>query len=324
MNIRKQSMTEKVIFEDVQALAHLCGQNDKIIKLVEKELGVEIYPKGNELLIEADNKKNVFGAKKALEMMYEEIQNGKQLENNDIKYLLNQVSNIKNFNGSDWKKSSVMVSRTGKLIKARTNSQFNYIESMRKYDVNFSIGPAGTGKTYLAVAMGVNAIITGAKSRLILTRPVVEAGENLGFLPGDLQQKVNPYLRPLFDAILDMMGYDEYAKYKEREVIEVAPLAYMRGRTLNNAFIILDEAQNTSISQMKMFLTRFGETSRVIVTGDVTQIDLPNSKESGLIFAERVLRRIPEIGFNRFTRADVVRHPLVKKIIDAFEKNKNY
>ncbi len=300
---------------------YLCGQNDNTIKIVEKELGVEIFPKGNEMLIEADSENIINGAKKALELMYNEVKQGKDLESNDIKYLLNQVISIENFDSEDIQQSNILVSKTGKLIKPRNNTQYKYIREVKDHDVSFAIGPAGTGKTYLAVAMGINEILTGQKKRLILTRPVVEAGENLGFLPGDLQQKINPYLRPLFDALLDMLGYDEYSKLKEREVIEIAPLAYMRGRTLNNAFIILDEAQNTTISQMKMFLTRLGETSKVIVTGDVTQIDLPRIKDSGLLFARKILSHIHEISFNYFTKNDVVRHPLVKKIIDAFEKH---
>jgi phosphate starvation-inducible protein PhoH and related proteins len=314
-------LTEKVVFEDTNALIYLCGQNDNTIKLVEKELGVEIFPKGNEFVIEADNENIVKDAKKALKLMYNEVKQGKDLESNDIKYLINQVISIENFNSDDIEKSNILVSKTGKLIKARNNTQYKYIKAIRKHDVSFSIGPAGTGKTYIAVALGINAIITGEKKRLILTRPVVEAGENLGFLPGDLQQKINPYLRPLFDALIDMLGFDEYQRYKEKEVIEVAPLAYMRGRTLNNAFIILDEAQNTTKSQMKMFLTRLGETSKVVVTGDVTQIDLPKMRDSGLLFAQKILRNIPEISFNLFSKMDVVRHPLVKMIIDAFEKH---
>ncbi len=315
-------MTERVVFEDMNTLACLCGENDNRIKLVEDELGVEIFPKGNELKIKSENKNVVNEAKKALELMYDRIKSGKDLENNDVKFLLGRITNSSDFSSDDMDKSSIIVSKSGKIIKARNNSQFEYMKTVMDRDVVFSIGPAGTGKTYLAVAMGIHAILTGSKKRLILTRPVVEAGENLGFLPGDLQQKINPYLRPLFDALLDMLGFDDFAKYKEREVIEIAPLAYMRGRTLNNAFIILDEAQNTTVSQMKMFLTRIGETSKVIVTGDITQIDLPNMRDSGLIYAKKILSSVPEIGFNNFTNKDVVRHPLVKKIIEAFENDK--
>lgn len=314
-------MTRKVVFDDLNALVQLCGQNDRTIKIVEKSVGVEIFPKGNELTIEGKSENNVTDAMKALDLIYTEAKKGKYLEKKDIQYLVNQVLNIDNFDTDTLERSSIIVSKTGKIIKTRTNNQFKYLENMRKSDVCFSIGPAGTGKTYLAVAMGIYSILNGDKKRLILTRPVVEAGENLGFLPGDLQQKVNPYLRPLYDAILDMIGYDEYAKLKEREVIEVAPLAYMRGRTLNNAFIILDEAQNTTVAQMKMFLTRMGETSKIVVTGDVTQVDLPKKNLSGLLFAKNVLSHIREISFNYFHKIDVVRHPLVKKIIEAFEKN---
>lgn len=316
-------MTEKIIYDDVDVFVSLCGQNDKTIKLIEEQLGVVIFPRGNELIIEGKTETIITDAKKALNLMYMEIQKGKHLEKHYIKYLLKQVSSFKNFGINEIEKSVIMVSKTGKAIKARTTNQYKYIDTIRNNDITFSIGPAGTGKTYLAVAMGINAIITENKKRLILTRPVVEAGESLGFLPGDLHQKINPYLRPLFDAILDMMGYDEFAKYKEKEVIEIAPLAYMRGRTLNNAFIILDEAQNTTKSQIKMFLTRLGETSKVVVTGDITQIDLPKAKTSGLVFANKILKNVKGISFNRFSKSDVVRHPLVKKIIEAFEKQEN-
>jgi phosphate starvation-inducible PhoH-like protein len=207
-------------------------------------------------------------------------------------------------------------------LRARTPNQAHYLESMTLHDITFGIGPAGTGKTYLAVACAVDALERSAVQRIVLTRPAVEAGERLGFLPGDLTQKIDPYLRPLYDALYDLMGFEKVQKAFERNALEIAPLAFMRGRTLNNAFVILDEAQNTTPEQMKMFLTRIGFGSRAVVTGDVSQIDLPKTQTSGLIDAERVLRRIKGIAICRFTSADVVRHPLVARIVDAYDKRK--
>jgi phosphate starvation-inducible PhoH-like protein len=207
-------------------------------------------------------------------------------------------------------------------LRARTPNQAMYLENISKHDITFGIGPAGTGKTYLAVASAVDALERSAVQRIVLTRPAVEAGERLGFLPGDLSQKVDPYLRPLYDALYDLMGYDKVQKAFERNAIEIAPLAFMRGRTLNNAFIILDEAQNTTPEQMKMFLTRIGFGAKAVVTGDVSQIDLPKGQLSGLIDAERVLKRVKGIAVNRFTSADVVRHPLVARIVDAYDKQR--
>jgi len=206
-------------------------------------------------------------------------------------------------------------------LRARTPNQALYLDNMVGHDITFGIGPAGTGKTYLAVAMAVDALQRSAVQRIVLTRPAVEAGERLGFLPGDLSQKVDPYLRPLYDALYDLMGFEQVQKAFERQAIEVAPLAFMRGRTLNNAFIILDEAQNTSIEQMKMFLTRIGFGSKAVITGDVSQIDLPKTQPSGLIDAERVLKRVQGIAITRLTSADVVRHPLVARIVDAYQKH---
>jgi phosphate starvation-inducible PhoH-like protein len=211
-----------------------------------------------------------------------------------------------------------MQTRRGE-IKGRTPNQARYLENMATHDITFGIGPAGTGKTYLAVACAVDALERSAVQRIVLTRPAVEAGERLGFLPGDLTQKVDPYLRPLYDALYDLMGYDKVQKAFERQQIEIAPLAFMRGRTLNHAFVILDEAQNTTVEQMKMFLTRIGFGSKAVVTGDVSQIDLPRTQLSGLIDAERVLKRVQGIAINRLTSADVVRHPLVARIVDAYE-----
>ena len=207
-------------------------------------------------------------------------------------------------------------------LRARTPNQAIYLDSMASHDITFGIGPAGTGKTYLAVACAVDALERSAVQRIVLTRPAVEAGERLGFLPGDLTQKIDPYLRPLYDALYDLMGYDKVHKAFERQMLEVAPLAFMRGRTLNNAFVILDEAQNTTTEQMKMFLTRIGFGSKAVVTGDVSQIDLPKTQLSGLIDAERVLQRVQGIAMCRFTSADVVRHPLVARIVDAYDQRK--
>lgn len=233
---------------------------------------------------------------------------------------MNLIRDDENFTLSNLSEDIICVTNRGKYIKPKTIGQKKYMDEVTRNDIVFSIGPAGTGKTYLAVAMAVYAFKNKKVSRIILTRPAVEAGENLGFLPGDLQMKIDPYLRPLYDALYDILGSETYLKYKERGLIEVAPLAYMRGRTLDDAFIILDEAQNTTQAQMKMFLTRIGSSSKTIVTGDVTQIDLPKGKASGLKQAAEILKEIPGIGFVTLTGRDVVRHKLVQKIIKAYDK----
>ena len=241
----------------------------------------------------------------------------------DLDYLLSNLEKIKQDNISKIKDYVICYNSKGKPLKPKTVNQRNYVEMINKNDIVFGIGPAGTGKTYLAMAMAINAFRNNEVDRIILTRPAVEAGESLGFLPGDLQEKIDPYLRPIYDAMFDILGYENFEKFKDRGLIEVAPLAYMRGRTLDNAYIILDEAQNTTNEQMKMFLTRIGYGSKAIVTGDITQVDLPRGKKSGLLVATNILRNIKGISFLEFEKTDVVRHPLVQKIIGAYENLEN-
>lgn len=249
------------------------------------------------------------------------LRTGTVLTDGELKYYLRLLKQQPGFELSSLLVETVRVSRQGKMVRARGRGQLAYLAAIRSHDITFGIGPAGTGKTWLAVAWAVSSLLAGDVSRIVLVRPVVEAGENLGFLPGDLAEKINPYLRPLHDAMLEMLGREEYTHFFERGFVEVAPLAYMRGRTLGKAIIILDEAQNTTIAQMKMFLTRIGHDSKVIITGDVTQTDLPRRMTSGLVHARRILEGIENIAFIDFTKEDVVRHPLVQEIIEAYDKD---
>lgn len=304
-------------------VGHLFGDFDVNLKLIEKELGVSIYSRGGSLKISGDDG-NVALCERVINILCEEVKNNKPLSEQKIIYAISLATEgdeekLKDATDSD----CVCVTSKGKPIRSKTLGQKKYIEEMNKNSIVFGIGPAGTGKTYLAVAKAVTAFRKKEVSRIIITRPAVEAGEKLGFLPGDLQNKVDPYLRPLYDALYDMIGMESYNNYVEKGAIEVAPLAYMRGRTLDNAYIILDEAQNTTPEQMKMFLTRIGFGSKAIITGDITQIDLPDGKRSGLVEAIKILSGIDDIAFCSFSHKDVVRHPLVMKIIQAYEKHDN-
>lgn len=297
----------------------LFGSFDENIKLIEKEFQVRVICRGSELKIQGDEE-NVFKAKRAITNLLTLINKGESLTEQNVRYVIALVKE-----GNDDKLTSmagdcICISAKGKPIKAKTLGQKKYIESIRNNTVVIGVGPAGTGKTYLAVAMAVNAFRAKQINRIILTRPAVEAGEKLGFLPGDLQQKVDPYLRPLYDALFDMLGPESFQKYQERGNIEVAPLAYMRGRTLDDSFIILDEAQNTTPEQMKMFLTRLGFGSKIVVTGDITQIDLPDGKKSGLVEVIKILKNVDDIQTVKFSEKDVVRHKLVQDIIKAYDK----
>lgn len=309
-------------------LASLCGPLDDNLKHVEQRLGVEISHRDNLFHIQG-NKKYVLAAKKLLQLMYMETKpiHGRipALDAEQV-HLIMQGLHIQEANPTPTKKSSKdfqIKTKTG-LIKARNPHQESYIEHILNHDISFGVGPAGTGKTYLAVAAAVNALEQQEVRRILLTRPAVEAGEKLGFLPGDLSQKVDPYLRPLYDALFEMLGFEKVEKLIERNIIEVAPLAYMRGRTLNDAFIILDESQNTTIEQMKMFLTRIGFNSKAVITGDITQIDLPRHQTSGLKHAIEVLKDVEDISFNYFNVHDVVRHPVVARVVDAYEKHQQH
>lgn len=312
-------MAKRVLtVESMEQVRQLFGELDRNMEIVSTELNVGIkldeggiLLRGEELLLDL--------AERTIEKMKERLADGpldeiavrqiimmvKEGHEEDIRKILNDV---------------VTVTVRGKAIKPKTLGQKAYVDLIRSRDIVFGVGPAGTGKTYLAMAMAISAFKKNEVERIILTRPAVEAGESLGFLPGDLQEKIDPYLRPLYDALFDILGFDAYDRLKEKGLIEVAPLAYMRGRTLDNAYVILDEAQNTSNEQMKMFLTRLGYGSKAIITGDITQIDLPRGKRSGLIHAKHVLADVDGIGFAEFTTKDVVRHPLVQKIIDAYAK----
>ncbi len=298
----------------------LFGEFDKNIRLIESELTVQIISREGvfKIIGEEENAEKAFEVLTNLETVAE---NSDELTEQDIRYAVAMAQDGIKYNAAELGDNYVCITASGKPIRAKTVGQKKYIELIRENTVVFGIGPAGTGKTYLAVAMAVDAFRKKQVSRIVLTRPAVEAGEKLGFLPGDLQNKVDPYLRPLYDALSDMLGAEGFQKYLEKGLIEVAPLAYMRGRTLDDAFIILDEAQNTTPEQMKMFLTRIGFGSKAIVTGDITQIDLPDGKRSGLREAEKILRDIDGLSFIRLTSKDVVRHPLVQKIINAYEKH---
>ncbi len=298
----------------------LFGEFDKNIRLIESELTVQIISREGvfKIIGEEENAEKAFEVLTNLETVAE---NSDELTEQDIRYAVAMAQDGIKYNAAELGDNYVCITASGKPIRAKTVGQKKYIELIRENTVVFGIGPAGTGKTYLAVAMAVDAFRKKQVSRIVLTRPAVEAGEKLGFLPGDLQNKVDPYLRPLYDALSDMLGAEGFQKYLEKGLIEVAPLAYMRGRTLDDAFIILDEAQNTTPEQMKMFLTRIGFGSKAIITGDITQIDLPDGKRSGLREAEKILRDIDGLSFIRLTSTDVVRQPLVQKIINAYEKH---
>ena len=306
--------------EDSRRLAALCGPFNQNLKHLEKRLGVQIRGRGNLLQVRGPERR-VQAASAVLMQLYGETSQGKAIEP-ELVHLHLQESGVEALvedPPSAQPDAGVAVIRTRrKVVKPRGGNQTGYVRAVRSHDLNFGIGPAGTGKTYLAVACAVEALETDRVQRVLLVRPAVEAGEKLGFLPGDLAQKIDPYLRPLYDALFELMGVERVNKAIERNSIEVAPLAYMRGRTLNNAFIILDEGQNTTVAQMKMFLTRIGFGSTAVITGDITQIDLPPGHKSGLVNARKVLRGVEGIAFTHFGAKDVVRHPLVKKIVDAY------
>lgn len=305
--------------ERVEDLISVFGSFDENIKHIEEAFGVGIINRGNELKInggeEASDK-----ACRTIEGLLALASKGEQIDEQRVRYLITLVKEGNDAQVSQMAKDVVCITAKGKPIKAKTVGQQQYMKAIMKNTVTIGVGPAGTGKTYLAVAAAVAAFRERTVNRIILTRPAVEAGERLGFLPGDLQNKVDPYLRPLYDALYDMLGAETFQKYQERGAIEVAPLAYMRGRTLDDSFIILDEAQNTTKEQMKMFLTRLGFGSKIVITGDVTQIDLPSDKVSGLKDAIEVLQNVKDIAICRLTSADVVRHALVQQIINAYEQ----
>ncbi len=311
------------IADNDQARA-LFGQQDEHLRTLEKGLGVQVFSRGDELTITGPPEQ-VALAEDLLQRLLDLVRAGHGLSGQDIRYAAELAREGKVARLADMFQDTIVVTARGKPIRPKSLGQKRYVDAIRRHDMVFGIGPAGTGKTYLAMAMAIAAFKNREIGRIVLTRPAVEAGERLGFLPGDLQEKVDPYLRPLYDAVYDILGPEGFDKFTARGMIEVAPLAYMRGRTLDEAFIILDEAQNTTPEQMKMFLTRLGFGSKVVVTGDVTQVDLPRERESGLIQVQRVLDGVEGIAFVHLSERDVARHPLVNRIIqayDAFEADK--
>jgi len=310
-NLRKMTISEEIDRRE------LFGNLDVNIGIIKENMEVDIMQRDNELIMRG---KDAERAETVFRELSKIIASGETLDVQKVNYVIALSSEGVSYDEGDLKKDIICFTHQGKPLRPKTLGQKKYVESIRKKDIVFGIGPAGTGKTYIAVAMAVHAFKNKEVQKIILTRPAVEAGERLGFLPGDLQEKVDPYLRPLYDALYDVLGRDSALRLKEKEAIEVVPLAYMRGRTLDNSFIILDEAQNTTKEQMKMFLTRMGFGSKIVVTGDVTQVDLPRGKKSGLVEATKVLKNVKGIDFCYLKDVDVVRHELVKKIIVAYDK----
>lgn len=314
-------MAEKNISMDsTEQLRAVFGEFDRNVNLIQKAFGVTIFSRGGEVKVIGDDESSVAKAEKAVKTLCGSYSRGEAIEEQNVRYAIAMVNDGEEGEIASMSGDCVCVSCSGKPIKPKTVGQKKYCDLIRKNTITFGVGPAGTGKTYLAVALAVTAFKQKQVQRIILTRPAVEAGEKLGFLPGDLQNKVDPYLRPLYDALFEMFGQESFARLSEHGAIEVAPLAYMRGRTLDDSFIILDEAQNTTREQMKMFLTRLGFNSKMVITGDITQIDLPESKKSGLIEALKVLKNVEDIAQNRFTEKDVVRHRLVQDIVKAYDE----
>lgn len=308
-----------MVVDGVDQLMALFGVRDENVETIRRELNVEIFAHGNEITLSGEEEK-VRQARAVLERLLGIVARGESIDKTRIRYAVELAGEGNADRIDEIMRDVIAITYRGRQVKCKTLGQKQYVEAIKANTCTFAVGPAGTGKTYLAIAMAVVALKNKDVERIILTRPAVEAGEKLGFLPGDLQQKVDPYLRPLYDALNDMMGAESYQRLLERGAVEVAPLAYMRGRTLNDAFIILDEAQNTTSEQMKMFLTRMGMGSRMVITGDVTQIDLPGGKKSGLTEAIEVLRNVPDIGIVNLSHKDVVRHELVQNIVRAYEK----
>lgn len=316
---KKETVKRQINLEDNNLALRLFGEGGENLKRIEKRLGVQLNTRGGLVTIGGDAEKADI-AEKLIRQLYALLEKGYPLYSQDFEYAIRMVISDISVDLASVFMDTVFISFRKKIITPKSVAQKRYIDAIRRSDIVFGIGPAGTGKTYLAMAMAVAALTNKEVDRIILTRPAVEAGEKLGFLPGDLAAKVDPYLRPLYDALHDMMDYEKAERLLERGTIEVAPLAFMRGRTLNDSFVILDEAQNTTIEQMKMFLTRLGFGSKAVVTGDITQIDLPLAKPSGLVEAQKILNNIEGIDLVTFSEADVVRHPLVQKVIKAFEK----
>lgn len=312
-------ISQTIQLPDSQSAIALAGSNEQNLKLLARHTGVNLVLRGQDLLLQGQTKA-VERCVKAIQTLEPLWSMGKPLHEPDILTAFQAIDTGRTEEYSDLQKNVLARTKKGEVIRAKTFKQKQYIKSIKKHDVTFAIGPAGTGKTFLAAVLAVKALLSDECDRIILTRPAVEAGEKLGFLPGDLQEKVNPFLRPLYDALYEFIDAEKIPDLMERGKIEVAPLAYMRGRTLSNAFVIVDEAQNTTPAQLKMVLTRLGFGSKMVVTGDITQTDLPSNQDSGLIVSRRILRNVEGIAFCELTQADVVRHPLVQKIVAAYER----
>ena len=312
-------MEQKKLQIDNRLISHIFGNFDANIKKIEKEYDVSIINRGDDIVING-SEKNMELAAQVLNALIRLADSGEEISEQSLNYFIDEARENNIEDAQNVSDDFICTTINGRALHPKTIGQKKYIDAIRKNTVIFGVGPAGTGKTYLAMAMAITAFKNNEVNRIILTRPAIEAGENLGFLPGDLQQKVDPYLRPLYDALYEIMGAENFMRNMEKGAVEVAPLAYMRGRTLDNSFIVLDEAQNTTPEQMKMFLTRLGYGSKAVITGDVTQIDLPKGKNSGLIEAAKILTDIEGISICKLTNKDVVRHPLVQSIINAYEK----
>jgi phosphate starvation-inducible protein PhoH and related proteins len=310
---------ERIVLRSNEESVILYGRNDQHLRMIEQAFDARIVARSNEVEVMGPPQE-VTAVVEAFEELLEIVRRHRRLETQQVRYVIGLLQQGRQPKTEEWADERIVVTHRKKVIRPKTQGQKQYIDAIRKNDVVFGIGPAGTGKTYLAMASAVSALNRNEVSRMILARPAVEAGESLGFLPGDMLEKVNPYLRPLYDALYDMLEVEKVRRFLDRGLIEIAPLAFMRGRTLNDSFIILDEAQNTTREQMKMFLTRLGNDSKTVITGDITQIDLPRGKKSGLVDAAEILAEVEGIALTWFTRADVVRHPIVQKIIDAYER----
>jgi len=313
---------KKISFPNPELIRQLCGEHNAHLQILRNKIGLSVNVRGNEVILEGTDWE-IELAENILNQLYGLIQEAYPIYRNDVEFAIRILSSDQSAILKKIFMDRVYVGSGKTVIAPKSINQKAYIDSIRSFDIVFGIGPAGTGKTYLAMAMAVAALVKKEIKRIVLTRPAVEAGEHLGFLPGDLYEKVNPYLRPLYDALHDLMDFEDASRLLQKGVIEVAPLAFMRGRTLNDSFVILDEAQNATTEQMKMFLTRLGFSSKAVITGDVTQTDLPEGKTSGLIEAREILNGIEGIQFINFSREDVVRHPLVQEIIDAYERLEN-
>jgi len=311
-----KTYSSKIVVENDQILSEILGQNDEYIDTIEQNFDATVLVRSNEMTVISTDKLAMALVVKLLKELIELVGTGTQITQNDLRINIDMVKR----NESPTQAHGENVVKANKVVHPKTAGQRNYVEQIEDNTITFGIGPAGTGKSYLAVAMAVAALQSKQVQRIILTRPAVEAGEHLGFLPGDLLAKVDPYLRPLYDAIFDIVGTDSYARFQERGIIEVAPLAFMRGRTLNDSFIVLDEAQNTSPEQMKMFLTRLGANSKMVVTGDLSQVDLPSQKVSGLRIVRNILEGVESVAFCDLTGADVVRHRIVQKVVEAYDR----